>query len=136
MLTVLEKVNLLQKAQIFQGVRTESLARVAAIAEEANYEARHLLFSENDAAESMFVLIEGEIALLRNGQETEKVGADRVVGALSVLAGGAYAETAVATQHVRALRIDQQDFYDAMADDFNITRGILRALVRSAAGGF
>jgi hypothetical protein len=34
---------------------------------------------------------------------------------------------------VRALRLDQEDFYDAMAEDFNLTRGILRAMVRWAA---
>ena len=28
--------------------------------------------------------------------------------------------------------LDQQEFYDAMAEDFNLTRGILRALARTA----
>ena len=30
------------------------------------------------------------------------------------------------------LQLDQQEFYDAMAEDFNLTRGILRALARTA----
>jgi hypothetical protein len=34
---------------------------------------------------------------------------------------------------LRVLQIDQQEFYDAMADDFNLTRGILEALARLAA---
>ena len=44
-------------------------------------------------------------------------------------------ESAVASQPVRALRIEQQDFYDAMAEDFHLTRGVLRALVGMAVGG-
>jgi CRP-like cAMP-binding protein len=40
----------------------------------------------------------------------------------------------MATQPVRALRLDQEDFYDAMAEDFNLARGILRAVVKWAAG--
>ncbi len=134
MLTVLEKVNLLQKAPLFHGVRTESLARVAAIAREASYEPREPLYRENDAAESMFVLLEGEVALLRNAQETAKLGPRQVAGALAFLAAESQPESAVATQPTRVLQIDQQDFYDAMAEDFNITRGILRALVSLAAG--
>ncbi len=135
MLTLLEKVNLLQKASIFNTVRTESLARVAAVAEEASYGARQLLFRENDAADTMFVLLEGEVALLREGKETRKLGPHQVVGALALLAGRSQPESAMATQPVRALRIDQQDFYDVMAEDFTVTRGILRSLVGLAAGG-
>ncbi len=135
MLTLLEKVNLLQKAPIFHGVRTESLARVAAIAEETSYEARQLLFRENDAADTMFVLLEGEVSLVRDGQEFKKLGANQVAGFLPLLASDSQPESAVATEPVRALRIDQQDFFDAMAEDFNITRGMLRALVGLAAGG-
>lgn len=135
MLTLLEKVSLLQKAQIFRSLRTESLGGVAAIAEEVTYEVRHVLFRENEAADTMFVLLEGEVAVLRNGQETQKLGPNQVAGVLPVLAGGTQPETAVVRQPIRALRIDQQDFYDVMADDFGITRGILRALVGLAVGG-
>ncbi len=135
MLTLLEKVSLLQKAPIFRGIRTESLARVAAIAEEASYEPRHLLFRENDAADTMYVLLEGEVALMRNGRETSKLGAHQVAGVLPLLAGVIQPESALVTQPIHALRIDQQDFYDVMAEDFSITRGILRALVGLAAGG-
>jgi CRP-like cAMP-binding protein len=134
MLTILEKVSLLQKAPIFQGIRTESLARVAAIAEEVSYEARQLLFRENDAADALFVLLEGEVTLLRNGQETQKLGANQVVGALALLAGEPHAESAVATRPTQALQIDEQEFYDAMAEDFNIAREIMRALTRLAVG--
>lgn len=135
MLTLLEKVNLLQKAPIFNTVRTESLARVAAVAEEATYEARQLLFRENDAADTMFLLLEGEVALLHDGNEMRRLGPNQVVGALALLAGRSQPESAMATQPVQALRIDQQDFYDVMAEDFTVTRGILRALVGLAAGG-
>lgn len=135
MLTVLEKVNHLQKAPLFQAVPTESLARVAAVAQELSFEVRQFLFSENDAADAMFVLLEGEVTLLRKGKEGRKLGVNQIVGALTLLAGDSQPESAVAGQPVRALRIDQQDLYDAMAEDFNITRGILRALVGLAAGG-
>ncbi len=134
MLTILEKVNLLQRVPLFHGVRTESLARVASVAQEVGYDARQVLYREDDAADSMFVLCEGEVSLLRDGQETQRVAPPQVVGALAVLAGGSRTETALTAQPIRALQIDQQEFYDAMAEDFNITRGILRALVGLTTG--
>src|SRR5205814_10426813 len=58
MLTTIEKGNILQKAPVFQGVRTESLARVAAIAREVTCDARQLLFRENEGADTMFLILE------------------------------------------------------------------------------
>ena len=133
MLTVLEKVNILQKVPLFHEVPTESLARLAALAQEVRYEAGSLLYRENDAAESMFTLMEGEVVLLRNGQETEKLAPPSEVEALAMLADQPQPDSARATQPTLALQLDQQEFYDAMAEDFNLTRGILRALARSAA---
>ena len=134
MLTTIEKVNILQKAPVFQGVRTESLARVAAIAREVTCDARQLLFRENEGADTMFLILEGRVALVRNGQHAQELTAGQVAGALALLAGDSHRESAMATQPVRALQIDQQEFYDAMAEDFNLTRGVLRALIRLAPG--
>jgi CRP-like cAMP-binding protein len=57
-----------------------------------------------------------------------------VAGLLAFLAADSQPESAMTTQPVRALRLDQEDFYEAMAEDFNLTRGLLRALVRWASG--
>ena len=133
MLTVMEKVARLQTVEAFQAVPTQSLARVAAIAQEVDFEARQALYNNNEAADSMFVLLEGEVSLLCPGQEGKKLGPGQVAGLLAFLAGDAEPDSAVATQPVRALRLDQEDFYDAMAEDFNLTRGILRAVVKGAA---
>ncbi len=134
MLTLLEKVNLLQKAPIFQGIRTESLARVAAIAEEVSFEPNAVLFREDEASDTMFVVLEGEVALLRKGERTEKIGPPHLVGTLALLADDPRCESAMATQPTRALQIDQQEFYDLMAEDFSITRAILRTLIHRPVG--
>ena len=134
MLTIMEKVDLLQNAAIFCEVRTQSLARVAAIAQEVCFEARQPLFNENEAAVAMYVLLEGEAILTRAGREERRLGKLQLAGGLPLLANVPQMESARADQPIRALRIGQQDFYDAMAEDFNITRGILRALACLAAG--
>ncbi|PYV12997.1 MAG: hypothetical protein DMG21_22170 [Acidobacteria bacterium] len=130
MLTVLEKVEILQKVPLFRDVPTESLARIAAIAQEVALEPRKVLYKENAAADTMFVVLEGEISLVANGQERQKLGPHRVAGALALLASTPQPESAVALLPTVALEIDQQEFHDVMADDFNVTRGILRAVIR------
>jgi len=135
MLTVLEKVDYLRKTPMFQHVPTESLARVAAIAQQVDFEARQPLFIEGGPTDAMFVLLEGEVTLAGRPNSERTLQSPQVVGALSLLAGALQPESAVASQPVRALRIEQQDFYDAMAEDFHLTRGVLRALVGMVDGG-
>ena len=135
MLTLLEKVSLLQKAAVFREIRTESLGRVAAIAHETSFEPRHTLFRESENPDTLFYVLEGEVSEMQNGQERRKIGPHEGVGIMAVLAGNPYPASAVATQPVQALRIDQQDFYDIMAEDFEVNRGILKALVALATGG-
>src|SRR5437870_865492 len=87
MLTVLEKVEVLQKVPLFRDVATESLARIAAIAQEVSLEPRKVLYKENAAADTMFVVLEGEVSLVANGQEIKKLGPHLVAGAPTLLAG-------------------------------------------------
>jgi NTE family protein len=133
MLTVLEKLTLLQKVPLFQGVRTESLARVAAIAQEVQYETHQAIFRENEAAEALFFVLEGKVSLMRAGRERQQLEANQMLGTLPLLAEESYSESALAARPVRVLQIDQQELYDAIADDFNLARGILRALAQLAS---
>jgi CRP-like cAMP-binding protein len=133
MLTILEKADLLQSVEIFQEFRTQSLARVAAIALEKTFEARQRLFSENEAADAMFVILEGEVILTRATTEERKLAKFQVAGAFPLLANQPQAETATAKGQVHTLRIGQQDLFEAMTEDFGVTRGILRSLAGMAS---
>ncbi len=128
MLTILEKADLLQNVEIFCDIRTQSLARVASIAQEVHFEPHQRLFSENEAADAMFVVLAGEVSLTRGGIEERKLAKSQVAGAWALLADQPQAETAAASQAVDALRISQHELFDAMTEDFGVTRGILRAL--------
>jgi CRP-like cAMP-binding protein len=132
MLTVLERVDLLRKGATFRFIPTQDLARVASAAREVSFDVRQTLYSRNSAPDSMFLLLEGDVELLEGGRQ-RSVGEGQVVGAAALLADEPHSESAVAATHVRAIQIDQQGLFDAMAENFAITRGIVKALIREAA---
>jgi len=134
MLTVLEKVDLLRNAALFQALPTQSLVRVAAIASELNWAPQQVVYHENSPAESIFFLLEGEVELLRAGKVFVRRGQHQVLGSLAALASGSHSETAVVSQPARALRMDREEFFDAMAEDFRVARGIVQALAGMANG--
>jgi CRP-like cAMP-binding protein len=134
MLTVLERVDLLRKEATFRFIPTQDLARVASAAHEVSFEVGQALYSRNSAPDSMFLLLQGDVELLE-GERSRRAGEGQVVGAASLLADEPHSESAVAAAPVHAIQIDQQGLFDAMAENFAITRGIIKALVRETAAG-
>jgi len=134
MLSTLEKVDLLRKAVMLRDVPTPGLSRVAAISNEETFVPNQMLYEENSPADSMFFMLEGEVELVRSDRRTRIDGQGQLLGGLAILAGGTYAELAIATQPTRVLRIDRQDLLDTMAEDFSVARGVLKALASMAVG--
>jgi CRP-like cAMP-binding protein len=134
MLTVLEKVDLLRKASIFREIPTQSLVRIAAVASQLTWAPRQMIYQEGSPAESIYFLLEGEVQLLRSGKTAQRSGQSELIGTVAVLTGGMYTESAVAGQSAQALQIDREDLFDALAEDFNVTRGIVKALASMVNG--
>src|SRR5512137_2548422 len=103
MLTILEKADLLQGMEIFCHVRTQSLARVAAIAQEISLDAQQKLFAENEAADAMFIILEGQVTIERGRSENVKLEKSQAAGALAMLADQPHTGTAIATQPAHVL---------------------------------
>lgn len=132
MLSLLEKVELLRCAKLFQAMPTQSLVRVAAIASELNWAPRQVVYHENSRAESIFFLLEGELELVRAGKVLARSGPHQVPGGLVALSGGSHSESAIVSQPTRALRMDREEFFEAMAEDFRVAQGIIKALAGMA----
>ena len=134
MATVLDSLDHLRRATLFHEIPAQSLVRIAAAAGERNWEEHQVLYDEDTPADFMFFLLEGEVQLLRSGKISQHKSDHEMIGAFAALAGLTHTETAIALKPTRTLRIDREEFFDAMAEDFNVTRGILKALVGVATG--
>ena len=131
--TILEKLDVLRRTELLKEIRTESLARIAAIAGEGHPSANQVLYGEGQIADRFYLLLEGEVVTVsaERGEQRHRPGS--LLGILEVLAEGAYFETARTNGSVRLLQVDQQDLLDIMASDFHLTRGLLRRLVHTLA---
>ncbi len=134
MLSVLEKVDLLRNAKLFQALPAQSLVRVAAIAQELTWAPQQVVYQEGSRAESILMVLEGEVELIRGGNVLAKIGPHDVPGGLAALSNDRYSESAVVSRPTRALRMDREEFFDAMAEDFRVARGIVKALAGMAGG--
>ncbi|MEO1227900.1 MAG: Crp/Fnr family transcriptional regulator [Myxococcota bacterium] len=130
MLSVVEKVIRLQEVDIFSEVPTEQLAYLAAIAEERSAESGEALYEQDQPSDSMFLVLEGAVRLHRGDVEVTSVGPGEAFGTWALFDDDPRVMTATATASTELLRIAKLDFIEVLADNVQITQGILKAVVR------
>ena len=128
MLTTIEKVIALQDVDIFSEVSTEELGYLAAIAVEETHSPGDLIYQEREPANSMYQVIEGRVRLHRGDLEINIAGAGEPFGTSALFDDEVRVTTATVLEQTRVLRVGKEDFIDLLADNVEITQGVLKAL--------
>lgn len=129
-LTAVEKVIFLQEVDIFEYTTTEDLAYIATIAEECEYEPETIIYREGEISDSMYLVIEGTIALRRGDKDVMSAKKKDVFGTWSLFDDEPRVVTAVCVDESTLLKIDKDNFFELLADHVQITQGILKAIVK------
>jgi len=130
MLTIVDKVLCLQNVDIFNRTTTEDLAYIGSIAKELQLPEGATIFKQDEPADSMYVIVSGRVKLHKNGQEILVAGEREAFGTWALFDTEPYIMTATALEDVHLLKIEQDEFYDLLADHAEITQSIFRALVQ------
>ncbi len=130
MLTVIEKVIFLQNVDVFSEVPAEQLAYLAAIAEEVEAPEGQAIYREGDPSDSMFLVLEGHVRLHRGNTEITTVGTKEAFGTWALFDDEPRVMAATPDQPAHLLRIDKSAFIEVLADNVQITQGVLKAIVR------
>jgi CRP-like cAMP-binding protein len=129
-LTTLERVILLQNVDVFSEVETEKLAAVAAIGVEIDALPGELLYAEAGPSDSMYVVISGVVRLHRGDIDVTRARAGEAFGTWALFDDELRVVSATCEQRARLLKIDKENFMELLADHVDITRAVLKAIVR------
>jgi CRP-like cAMP-binding protein len=75
-----------------------------------NFRAGETVFTEGDPGDCMFAVIEGEVAIQKNGMVLERVGVGGVFGEMSLIDHAPRSATAVAATDCRLASVAQKRF--------------------------
>ena len=134
MLTTIEKVLFLQEIDIFKFSHTEDLAHIAAITEEIIVENNKHLYKEGEIPDSMYMVIDGKVRLDREGKVVMIANHKDVFGTWALFDDEPRVVTATTLEESRLLKIDKEDFIDLLADNVQMTQGILKTMVKRLRG--
>jgi CRP/FNR family cyclic AMP-dependent transcriptional regulator len=133
-LTAVDKVLFLQNVDFFRYATTEELAYIGSIAREVERPKGTVIFEEGERSDAMYLILKGRVRLHKDGQEILVAGEREAFGTWALFDTEPRIMTATAIEEVHLLKIDQEEFYDLLADHMEITQSIFRALVQRIKG--
>jgi len=133
--TMIAKMIGLKSIDLFEGLDPEDLADLAREGRESWFVPGEALCREGDLGNEVFVLLDGEVSIVRREGDGERLvgveGPGSVIGELAVLDPAPRRATVIAgIGGVRALRLDGGPFRQALAASPAVTEVIIRMLAR------
>ncbi len=124
-----EKLQFLQKTELFAELSEADLESISDIAHEIEYTADHTIFEEGADGDSLYLLVDGEISIIK--AETEVLSFKEkgyCFGEVALIDDKPRSATIKTVTPTRLLRITRNEFYQAFAREPLIGRGMFRVL--------
>ena len=127
------EVKALQKVPFFREVPPAKLRLLAYVGEKMTYSEGEAVFAQGSAADGVYVILAGEVAIYHDTPAGEHIflirfGEGMSFGEISVLSGSIRTTAAVATSKLCVLRINKDDFVDLVRQVPQLSFAIIREL--------
>ena len=127
-LTQDRRTELLGACPLFGGVAQADLAAIGEHAIEVDFPTDHVIARQGEIGTGLFIVIEGAVRVVRDGQELARLGAGDFFGEMSVIDGLPRVAQVVATEPTRCLALASWEFERLVLDHPTIGLAILRGL--------
>lgn len=127
-LTQDRRTALLGGCPLFNGVQPDDLAAIGERAVEVEFPADHVIARQGEIGTGLFVIIDGSVRVVRDGEELARLGAGDFFGEMSVIDGLPRVAQVVTASPTRCLALASWEFERLVLDHPHIALAILRGL--------
>lgn len=130
-----ERLELLAKVPLFQGLRPNALELVAGVATEESYSTGNLIFEHGDVGEKLYIILSGRVRISRNvpgmGEEALAVlNPGAIFGEMALLDDTPRSADARVHEKCRLLVISREAFEDLLFLNKDLAYEVLWSMVR------
>ena len=136
-----EVILQLRSLDLFARVTTRDLGELAAVVHEEVHAPGGIIVREGDFGDCMYVVLEGEVRVTREGESIARLQPGNFFGELSLFDGETRSATVSAATRSRLLRLERRDFLHLMDDQPAIAiamcqtlSGRVRELIKKVEG--
>ena len=126
----LEKTIILKSSELFGGLPAESLATLSSIATEVRLGAGEVLFHDGESGDSLYLVTSGQVRIMKSGAEIAVLSKGACFGEMAVLDQAPRSADAVVLDEAVLLRIESEEFYEVLAENPLLSKGLIRLLTR------
>jgi hypothetical protein len=128
--STLETVLFLKDVALFEALSNAQLGEVARLGEEVELAAGAVLFRQDELTDTLYLVREGKLKVVLDGNEIAHLGAGECIGEVGVLAESPRSATVSAITPCRLLRFDALGFL-ALLDSYpEIGRALMKTLAQ------
>ncbi|HEV8129560.1 MAG TPA: Crp/Fnr family transcriptional regulator [Candidatus Eisenbacteria bacterium] len=130
MLTPVERVLILKGADLLRGVGPRHLLGLANVCREISMYKGDTIYLEADAADALYMVVEGRVRLSTGDRATSEVGPGEAFGTWSLVDDSKRGHRAECLEDGMALALAREDFYEVAAGDLTILTELVRVLAK------
>jgi CRP/FNR family cyclic AMP-dependent transcriptional regulator len=127
---IIEKVLLLKNSEIFNNCRESDLMEIASICHEIYLDKAINIFKKGEAGNCMYFIHTGEVSIHDEQHQLAVLTENEIFGELSLLDSDTRSASATTLADCTLLKIEQEAFYDLVATNTDILKGIMRTLCK------
>jgi CRP-like cAMP-binding protein len=127
---IIEKVLLLKNSEIFHNCRETDLMEIATICHEIYLDKHNLIFRKGDKRNCMYFIHSGQVSIHDGEHQLAVLTENEIFGELSLLDAEARSASATTLTDCTLLKIEQEAFYDLVATNTDVLKGIMKTLCR------
>ena len=130
MLTAVERVLILKGADLLRDVGPRQLFELAKVTREVELTAGDAIFEEDDAADALYMMVDGRVRLSTRDKTNSEVGPGETFGTWAIVDDAPRGQRAECIEDGMALALHRDAFYDVAAGDLTLLKEVVRALAR------
>lgn len=130
MLSAVERVLILRSADLLREVGPRRLLELAEAAREVELSKGGVIYREEDAADALYMVVEGRVRLSTGERAIAEVGPGEAFGTWALVDDAARGQRAECIEDGLALAVHRDAFYDVAAGDLRLLQEVVRVLAR------
>ncbi|MFO0751323.1 MAG: cyclic nucleotide-binding domain-containing protein [Myxococcota bacterium] len=124
------RLAFLKDVSLFQDVPGIELLGIAEACEKRSFKAQTAIFNEGDFGDSLYIVVEGVVNIVRGNAVINTVGASRCLGEIAIIDGVTRTAGAVCATDVTVYRLSAEKFRSIVKDNGAVALGVMRVLAQ------
>lgn len=124
------RIEILRKVTIFSDSSEKILKQLSSALEDVFVDKNEAVFHKGDHLNAMYIIKEGSVMVHDADHIFTRFGANDFFGEYSLIDSSVRSATVTATEKTQLLRLNQKDFLKIIEDDVDVSKAILKALIK------